>query len=178
MLNQNSFPSNGFPAAYLISKKIDAETFKTFFQRVRDETGDIRTRALMSDDYPAYYNAWKEVMSEPENRLICAWHVLHSWERNFKKIIDKKKQAEVREKMTKIMKTPDELEFKVEFERYLEQLLASKSTVEFGRYIATYYKNRTQAWAYCYRKGLGINTNMHLEAMHKYEHSNRFQTCE
>ena len=41
-------------------------------------------------------------------------------------------------------------------------------TKNFAMYLANTYSNRKNMWAYCYRRGLGINTNMHLEAMHKY----------
>ena len=29
----------------------------------------VQTKVLMTDDYPAYYNAWEEVMGPPEHRL-------------------------------------------------------------------------------------------------------------
>lgn len=40
-------------------------------------------------------------------------------------------------------------------------------TTEFGKYFHQNYGLRPQNWAYCHRKGLGINRNMHLESLHK-----------
>jgi len=40
-------------------------------------------------------------------------------------------------------------------------------TKDFGLYFERMYANRATLWAYCYRKGLGVNCNMHLESMHK-----------
>ncbi|GFT25772.1 uncharacterized protein NPIL_695281 [Nephila pilipes] len=34
---------------------------------------------------------------------------------------------------------------------------------EFGKYFEHIYSKQTEIWAYCYRKWLGINTNMHTE---------------
>jgi hypothetical protein len=56
-------------------------------------------------------------------------------------------------------------------------------TKDFGIYFKNYYSQRPKAWAFCYRLGLFLNTNIYLEAMHKklkycYMHgkqiSNRF----
>ncbi|CAN7985974.1 unnamed protein product, partial [Ixodes hexagonus] len=38
---------------------------------------------------------------------------------------------------------------------------------DFFQYFKRTYTNRPELWAYCHRKNAGINTNMHLEAMHK-----------
>jgi hypothetical protein len=49
----------------------------------------------------------------------------------------------------------------------LEMLEADPETVEFGEYFKDRYANVTERWSFCYRIGLGLNTNMYLEAMHK-----------
>ncbi|GFS66330.1 uncharacterized protein NPIL_364731 [Nephila pilipes] len=38
---------------------------------------------------------------------------------------------------------------------------------ELGKYFELMYCKRTEVWAYSYRKWLGINTNMHIESMHR-----------
>lgn len=40
-------------------------------------------------------------------------------------------------------------------------------TTEWGHYFRQNYGNNYKLWAECYRKGCRINTNMHLEAMHR-----------
>uniref|UniRef100_T1KRL2 C2H2-type domain-containing protein n=1 Tax=Tetranychus urticae TaxID=32264 RepID=T1KRL2_TETUR len=135
--------------------------------KVQEVIGTIHVRTFMSDDYPAYYNAWCSIMDRPDNRLICAWHVLHSWERNFKKITDKEKRENVKEKLTSIMRITDINEFENEFSRYMDFLQTDASSKAFGEYLLEFYAPRKEMWAYCYRAGLGINTNMHLESLHK-----------
>lgn len=49
----------------------------------------------------------------------------------------------------------------------LADLDADQDTFLFGQYFNDHYVNRPQCWAYCYRSGLGINTNMYLEPLHK-----------
>lgn len=39
-------------------------------------------------------------------------------------------------------------------------------TIEFATYFEMYVKNK-QHWAYCYRLRSGLNTNMHIERMHR-----------
>lgn len=45
----------------------------------------------MSDDYPAYYNAWMRIIGEAEMQLLCTWHD-KNWRKALNKIknIDKK----------------------------------------------------------------------------------------
>ena len=46
-------------------------------------------------------------------------------------------------------------------------LLQANATKSFGQYFDTYWISRKEKWAYCYRAGLGINTNMYVEAFHR-----------
>ena len=52
----------------------------------------------------------------------------------------------------------------------LESMLSldeNPSVVEFGEYYSVHYAGRTHVWAYCFRKGARINTNMRLEHYHR-----------
>nr|CAI5854604.1 unnamed protein product [Callosobruchus analis] len=61
----------------------------------------------------------------------------------------------------------DEDEFEKELEKFLKYLNNNNSLAEFQNYfLNSYYPIRTQ-WAYAYRKLCNINTNMHLESMHR-----------
>jgi len=40
----------------------------------------------MSNDEPAFYNAWNTVMGPVEKQLLCTWHVLRNWTNNLSKI--------------------------------------------------------------------------------------------
>lgn len=50
----------------------------------------------MSDDDPAFINAWMEVMPVPKNVLLCCWHVDKNWRKNIKtKVKGLVKQSQV-----------------------------------------------------------------------------------
>ncbi|GFU02553.1 uncharacterized protein TNCV_3754871 [Trichonephila clavipes] len=51
--------------------------------------------------------------------------------------------------------------------QFIEDLLNDPDTSEFGKYFQQNYAQRPEKSAYCYRKSLGINTNMYLESRHK-----------
>lgn len=40
-------------------------------------------------------------------------------------------------------------------------------TTDFAEYFKNNYSNNTYSWAYCFRLHSGLNTNMHIERMHK-----------
>ncbi|GFY72377.1 uncharacterized protein TNIN_73791 [Trichonephila inaurata madagascariensis] len=46
--------------------------------------------------------------------------------------------------------------------QFIEDLLNDPDTSKFGKYFQQNYAQRPEKWAYCYRKGLGINTNMYF----------------
>lgn len=39
--------------------------------------------------------------------------------------------------------------------------------LEFGKYFQQYYVCKKEQWAYCYRLYSGLNTNMHIERIHR-----------
>ncbi|GFQ72156.1 uncharacterized protein TNCT_466501 [Trichonephila clavata] len=121
----------------------------------------------MTDDAPAFYNAWSYVMGTVKNVLLCAWHVTRNWHQNLNKI----KNPEKRKIVNKALKAVKEelcLEtFSKLMKQFIQELLNDSDTCEFGKYFQQNYAKRPEKWAYCYRKGMGINTNMYLESLHK-----------
>lgn len=53
------------------------------------------------------------------------------------------------------------------FERFLNSCLADPDSARFAKYLNDNYRNNIKSWAYCFRLHSGLNTNMHLERMHK-----------
>lgn len=39
--------------------------------------------------------------------------------------------------------------------------------LDFGAYFQQHYENNAERWAYCFRMYSGLNTNMHIERMHR-----------
>ncbi|ERL91561.1 hypothetical protein D910_08891, partial [Dendroctonus ponderosae] len=71
-------------------------------------------------------------------------------------------------KSLKLIKTElDQDIFKQQLNTFCQDLLIDNDTLAFGEYFRRFYVNRTQLWAYCFRKYTGINTNMYLESLHK-----------
>jgi len=46
-----------------------------FFEKIKVKVGIINSKVFMSDDAPAFYNAWSGVMGNVKHQLLCSWHV-------------------------------------------------------------------------------------------------------
>ncbi|XP_050517553.1 uncharacterized protein LOC126892122 [Diabrotica virgifera virgifera] len=158
---------SGVPAAFCFSNRSDETLFQHFFQCIKDSVGLLSANVFMSDDYPAFYNAWKSVMSEVPNRLLCTWHINKNWVQNSGKILDKNKRSLVLKTLKVLQKEIDGEAFQNELKTFVHQLQNDSDTLQFYQYFSRTYLNRLEMWAYCHRKYLGINTNMYLESLHK-----------
>ncbi|GFR32476.1 MULE domain-containing protein [Trichonephila clavata] len=158
---------NGIPVAFCFSNKSSEDVFRIYFNAIKNAVGIIETTTFMTDDAPAFYNAWSYVMGTVKNVLLCAWHVTRNWHQNLNKI----KNPEKRKIVNKALKAVKEelcLEtFSKLMKQFIQELLNDSDTCEFGKYFQQNYAKRPEKWAYCYRKGLGINTNMYLESLLK-----------
>lgn len=158
---------NGIPVSFCFSNRSDKTTFITFFEMIREKVGLISTNVFMSDDFPAFYLAWKSVMGDAPHRLLCTWHVNKNWVQNANKITNKDKRSLVLKSLKVLQKELDEETFLKQLETFTNQLMTDPDTFSFFQYFSRYYLSRTDMWAYCYRKYVGINTNMYLESLHK-----------
>lgn len=140
---------------------------KVLFDAIKNKTGEVLTNVFMSDDAPAYFNAWQESMGPAGHQLFCSWHVDNSWRKNLCKI----KRSIM--KKTMIYKTLRVLMQETNFEKFkrmhenLLNYLLNNDTKAFGIYFRDTYSKRSEQWAYYARIHLGMNTNMYLESMHK-----------
>ena len=121
----------------------------------------------MSDMADVFFNAWCTEMGPPEMRLFCAWHVDRAWRKNLKKINGAEKQANTYKIIRSSMQERDLNTFNLMSEAVIAQLKNDKDTTEFAKYFETYYMKNVTTWAYCHRLHCGINTNMHIERMHR-----------
>jgi hypothetical protein len=79
-----------------------------------------------------------------------------------------------------LMHAADVVTFEEGLKAFLRFLSLNQSLHKFSEYFEQYYVSRTREWAYCYRMGAGINTNMALENMHgdlKRNHFDGKQVC-
>ena len=121
----------------------------------------------MSDDAASYYNAFKLIFGQVEHRLLCSWHVKNSWNKNWGKIHDPDLRNRTKNKLMLIYDEQNEAAFEIQLDSLIEELSNEPQTKEFADYFVRHYSDRREEWAPCYRKGLHVNTNMHLENMHR-----------
>uniref|UniRef100_A0A6P7GVN3 Uncharacterized protein LOC114341342 n=1 Tax=Diabrotica virgifera virgifera TaxID=50390 RepID=A0A6P7GVN3_DIAVI len=158
----------GYPSAFLISSRNDAELMKIFFLHVEEQIGKkIKPRVFMSDMAEAYYNAWLQVMHPAEFRLYCSWHVDRAWRKNLEKVVNKEKKILIYQMLRMLLQERDIETFNTLTQKFLEFCQGSPESVEFANYFQQHYVNKAEHWAYCFRLYSGLNTNMHIERMHR-----------
>ena len=82
-------------------------------------------------------------------------------------IKEKEVAATVYHNVRVLMEETDIKKLKLLLQSTLKQLNGSDETQEFAKYFYTYYTNRAEQWAACYRKSANINTNMYVESFHR-----------
>lgn len=159
---------SGCPVAYCISNRCDTAALQEFFIKVREDVGVIQAQVFMTDDAPAYINAWSCVMGPPEHHLLCSWHVDKNWRSQLTKISGgKEKKALVYKALRTLLQVKDCTKMLDLQSNLIRELSEDPETRDFGHYFSQHYAGRPEKWAFCFRIGLGLNTNMHLESMHK-----------
>ena len=159
----------GYPAAFCYSNRTDEVAMAVFFSTIKRALESAMTGViLMTDDAEAFANAWVQVMGPPAHRLLCVWHVDRAWRKNLAKIEgDGLLKATVYKTLRTLMEVSCQETFQEKLQQFLEALQKDKKTMAFADYFCRQYANRPELWAYCFRIGLRVHHNMHLEAMHR-----------
>ncbi|GFX52853.1 MULE domain-containing protein [Trichonephila clavipes] len=123
----------GIPVTFCFSNRSTEEVFRIYFSAIKNAAGKIETTTFMTDDAPAFYNAWSYVMGTVKNVLLCAWHVTRNWHQNLSKI----KNPEKRKIVNKALKAvKDELcleTFSNLMKQFIEDLLNDPDTSGFWK---------------------------------------------
>jgi len=159
----------GFPVAFCISSKVDTLAMEFFLEKVRTAIGGPVDGAIpMTDDAPAYANAWRRIMGPPDHHILCTWHIDRNWRKNLSKI---NHSTEVKKDVYKTLRVLLETDTKEQFHSLLESSLrdmeADEGMSEFLSYFRREYVSRPEVWAYSNRLGLHCLHNMHIEAFHR-----------
>lgn len=157
----------GFPCAFFISNRTDEESIEMFFRAVKIQAGMISSNIFMSDMSDVFYNAWESVMGTPNIRLFCSWHVDRAWREDLTVIKDSEEQKHTYKQLRALLEEPDKDVFLEIFSTFTREFIANEITKEFGEHFWTYYGNCYQSWANSFRADLGVDTDMHLETMHR-----------
>ena len=133
----------------------------------------------MSDCAEQYFQAWSSVMVErgvvQPRKLLCACHVIEAFKRQLVKILNIEKRISVFKDLMVVMKELDINKFNRMYETFMTGLNLDSLTKSYHTYLEENYGNNKEEWAYCHRRGLRINTNMSLEAMHRIVKHNYFK---
>ncbi|GFW46961.1 uncharacterized protein TNCV_3485731 [Trichonephila clavipes] len=164
----------GLPIAVCYSNKVRSDVLEPFFEEIKNRLPHLRPKVFMSDDDPAFCNAWRRVFGEVEFTFLCSWHVSRSWNRNLNGKIKNniKLKEEMSDKLKKLMNEIHVVTFERMYEDFVQEYTKNEESKNFVEYFVKSYGGRKQKWAYFYRVRCEINTNMKLERWHrelKYE---------
>lgn len=156
----------GFPIAFCLTSSVCIKTMEYFFSKIKDILKETKsTKVFMSDDMTIFYKAWKSVFGGVEVRLLCAWHVDRAWQGHLNTIpLDKRN--DVYKMLKSITYELDQEIFCNTLTEFVTKLKNDPDTKICHDYFVKFYCERTTMWAYCFRKGARLNTNMHVENFH------------
>lgn len=157
----------GFPVCSMFTNRKDTYINQVFFEKIRDAIGVIEAKVFMSDITEVFFNAWFSVMGKVEHKLFCSWHIDRAWQKNLSKIQNSSARQWVYKTLKTLQENMDIDSFQLNLKTFIEHLEEDPNTQSFAKYFTSTYAHNFQQWAYCFRKGCGINTNMVLESMHK-----------
>ena len=156
----------GFPVAWCLSNHEDFTHMCVFFEMVKQNCGVLSPHWIMSDLASQFFNAWIAIMGGHPKWLFCTWHVDRAWQEELRvKVKDTIIAAEIYLMLRAILQQTDVSVF----QEYKSQVLKClpNLNVDFAHYFEREWCGKAESWAYCYRKGMGINTNMAVEAFHR-----------
>lgn len=158
----------GFPCMFVFSNRTDVVIFKMVFGLIKSLCVILKPKIFMSDLTEASYSAWVEVMEAVPYRLFCSWHIDDAWRKNIKeKIKNRQKQFYAYKVVRTLMEERDFTTFNKILPQAIIQMQNDPDLEAFASYFSSYYVANREMWAYSYRMHSGLNTNMHLERMHR-----------
>ncbi|XP_008183946.1 uncharacterized protein LOC103309671 [Acyrthosiphon pisum] len=135
----------GYPVAFCFSNRVHETIFKLFFNQIKTKVGIIKSKVFMSDDAPAFYNAWVVVMWPAEHRLLCTWHVDRNWRDNLCKISGgSEKKSLVYKTLRVLLQMTSIYEFKISLDQFINDLLEDNDTAAYGSYFVQHYSKRSE----------------------------------
>ncbi|CAL4117920.1 unnamed protein product, partial [Meganyctiphanes norvegica] len=162
----------GFPDAVCISSKVNEQILTLFFNKVKEKFGTLYANIFMSDGIPIFRNAWKKVMgsSSINNCFACSFYVEKAWRKKIETILNANQESKITiySICRALLEIKDEQKFWATARAFMTNLEQCEFT-GFKNYFETSYlhKNRVTMWATCFRIGIPLNTNNHLETLQK-----------
>jgi hypothetical protein len=99
----------------------------------------------MSDDAPAYWNAFNQIFNCSTNtlHLLCHWHVDRNWRKRLN-TLDSSVREQVYKKLCILRLEPDESKFLNMLKNFLHFCRENKCTEMFADYFENTYSRRTK----------------------------------
>ena len=158
-----------------------------FFKMIRRNCGQLSPKWFMTDIAPQFYNAWVAINNGSRSQqLYCTWHVDKAWREELrKKVGNLDTESEIYKMLQTILQQPNEKSFNEHVNIFTNKIGSVDKTSEFLRYFKHDWLPKRHNWAYYRGAGLGINTNMFVEALYrvfKYnylngKHNKRVDVC-
>ena len=146
--------NRGRPIAHFISSNEQAKSLKVFFEFFKKNYPVNDHPVLITDDYPAYWNTWKELFPT-SSHILCRWHIRKNWKKHCQSSYKNVWLLE------KLMKSKSENEYINNLE-VIRQEFSQKSF----EYLEKNYLNRTEKWV-LYQLPYKNAYNLHIESFHK-----------
>lgn len=159
----------GFPAAFLISNRIDNEVLSVFFSVLKQSVGrGVETRVFMSTMSDIYWDAWCSTMPQPRSRMYSLWHLDVAWRKSLNRIKAVEKRSQIFKKLRRLVQEKDQSAFCYLVESVKAEFKSDDDTRSFGEYFDKLYFRNASLWACCYRdECCSYRANGHLESMHR-----------
>lgn len=157
----------GYPVAWCLSNRTDLTLLINFFQAMKKRVGNIVPKWVMTDDAEQFYSAWIGVFGNGPHELLCSWHVDRAWRGHLNSITDRVLAQKLYHNLRTLMEEIDKTRFDFVLSETARQISQSPQTKEFWKYFKSYYMNKKEEWAACYRRSACINTNMYVESFHR-----------
>jgi len=158
-----------FPVAFCISSKVDTRVMEVFLKNVRTAIGgSVNGALLMTDDSPAYVNAWRSVMGPTDHHILSTWHIDRNWKKNLAKINHSTEATmQVYNMLLALLKIDNKVDFHCLLETSLREMEADEGMAEFLSYFRQSYVSRPEVWACSYQLGLPCHHNVRLDEFHE-----------
>ena len=99
---------------------------------------------------------------------LSTWHIDRAWRVNIRSMIrDNKKQIAVYHQLCTLLEESFIVRFREMLQQSISWMLSDPHLGRFCQYFQMWYCKRIEVWAYCYRIGTLVNTNMSIESFHR-----------
>lgn len=155
----------GVPVAFGISSRNDFAMVDVFLNGIRRNMGLLSTELFMSDIEYKYYEKWHEIMGSAENRPFCKWYVPETWRRKLRKISDKTKRVQTRDRFYEILMQFDEHLFR----SWIHEFFANPDPdlEDILGVMKRCHLEEIENWSKCLRENAKTNTNMHVDSLNR-----------